>query len=54
MRIFADHGQVADLRITIDSPQNPRLAFNSRIIANHSARPIDLRHIVDPSMIMMR
>jgi hypothetical protein len=54
MRIFADHDKVANFRVPIDPPENPRLPFNSRISSDAAVWPVHLRYIMDPSMTVMR
>jgi hypothetical protein len=54
MRIFADHDKVANFRLPIDPPENPRLPFNSRISSDAAVWPVHLRHILNPSVTLMR
>jgi hypothetical protein len=54
MRIFGDHDQIADLRIAIDTAQNPRFPSDSRIAPDPGVRAVHLGDIMNPTVAFMR
>jgi hypothetical protein len=48
MRAFANHDQVADLRIAIDSAEYPRFPFDPRISSDCGVLTVHLGHILNP------
>jgi len=53
MRSFADHHQIADLRIVLDKAENPGFAIDASIAPDASMRPVNLGDIRDPSAAVL-
>jgi hypothetical protein len=54
IRPLLDHDKIANLRIPLDPPQHPRFSLNPRIAADAAVRPIDLGHILNPRIALVR
>jgi hypothetical protein len=54
MRIFGDHGKVADLRLAIDPAQHPRLPCDSRTSVDSTVRAVHLGRVVNPTLAVLR
>jgi len=53
MRAFADHDEIADLRVAMDAAENPRFAADATVVPNACMRPVHLGHIRDPALTVM-